>query len=82
MTRTRRTPAPPDTSSPAADRPFLTTRQRALLDRLADGQTLREAAAAQFVSSRTADRDIALARKALGVRTTRQVVLVYRCLRN
>lgn len=51
--------------------------QRALLERLADGETIAAAAAAEFLSLRTANRRIAQAREALGVRTTREAVLAY-----
>lgn len=55
----------------------LTAEQRALLDRLAAGDSIAAAAAAEFLSLRTANRRIAAAREALGVRTTRQAVLVW-----
>jgi len=55
----------------------LTPEQRALLDRLAGGETIAAAAAAEFLSLRTANRRIAQARDALGVRTTREAVLAY-----
>jgi hypothetical protein len=51
--------------------------QRALLDRLANGETIAAAAAAEYLSLRTANRRIAQARDALGVRTTREAVLTY-----
>ena len=51
--------------------------QRALLDRLANGETIAAAAAAEFLSLRTANRRIAQARETLGVRTTREAVLAY-----
>lgn len=51
--------------------------QRALLERLATGETIAAAAAAEFLSLRTANRRIAHAREVLGVRTTREAVLVY-----
>jgi DNA-binding NarL/FixJ family response regulator len=51
--------------------------QRALLERLANGETIAAAAAAEFLSLRTANRRIAQAREALGVRTTREAVLAY-----
>ena len=51
--------------------------QRALLDRLANGETIAAAAAAEFLSLRTANRRIAQARATLGVRTTREAVLAY-----
>ena len=51
--------------------------QRALLERLADGETIAAAAAAEFLSLRTANRRIAEAREVFGVRTTREAVLAY-----
>jgi DNA-binding NarL/FixJ family response regulator len=51
--------------------------QKALLERLANGETIAAAAAAEFLSLRTANRRIAQAREALGVRTTREAVLAY-----
>ncbi len=51
--------------------------QRALLQRLANGETIAAAAAAEFLSLRTANRRIAQAREMLGVRTTREAVMVY-----
>lgn len=56
----------------------LTDEQRALLERLANGETIAAAATAEFLSLRTANRRIAQARAALGVRTTREAVLTYR----
>jgi hypothetical protein len=55
----------------------LVPEQRALLERLANGETIAAAAAAEFLSLRTANRRIAQARDALGVRTTREAVLAY-----
>jgi hypothetical protein len=57
--------------------PQLAPEQRALLERLAGGETIAAAAAAEFLSLRTANRRIAEAREALGVRTTREAVLAY-----
>lgn len=57
--------------------PRLLPEQRALLDRLANGETIAAAAAAEYLSLRTANRRIAQARDALGVRTTREAVLTY-----
>jgi hypothetical protein len=62
-------------------RPQLAAEQRALLERLANGETIAAAAAAEFLSLRTANRRIAEAREALGVRTTREAVLAYLRLR-
>jgi len=67
-----------DTDNEPADGALpLTPEQRALLDRLANGETIAAAAAAEFLSLRTANRRIAQAREALGVRTTREAVLAY-----
>ena len=55
----------------------LVPEQRALLDRLAAGDTIAAAAAAEFLSLRTANRRIAEARAVFGVRTTREAVLAY-----
>jgi hypothetical protein len=57
--------------------PQLAPEQRALLERLAAGETIAAAAAAEFLSLRTANRRIAEARDVLGVRTTREAVLAY-----
>ena len=51
--------------------------QRALLERLANGETIAAAAAAEYLSLRTANRRIAQARQTLGVRTTREAVLAF-----
>ncbi|WFE20303.1 LuxR family transcriptional regulator [Solwaraspora sp. WMMD937] len=61
----------------AAATDTLIPEQRALLERLANGETIAAAAAAEFLSLRTANRRIAQARAALGVRTTREAVLAY-----
>lgn len=66
-------PAAPDSEVLAA----LLPEQRALLGRLANGETIATAAAAEYLSLRTANRRIAQARSSLGVRTTREAVLVY-----
>jgi hypothetical protein len=55
----------------------LVPEQRALLDRLASGDTIAAAAAAEFLSLRTANRRIAEARALFGVRTTREAVFAY-----
>jgi len=65
-----------DDGEPDGDSPLL-PEQRALLERLANGETIAAAAAAEFLSLRTANRRIAQAREALGVRTTREAVLAY-----
>jgi DNA-binding NarL/FixJ family response regulator len=61
--------------------PQLAPEQRALLERLASGETIAAAASAEFLSLRTANRRIAEAREVLGVRTTREAVLAYLRLR-
>jgi DNA-binding NarL/FixJ family response regulator len=53
---------------------------RALLARLADGASLQEAATALSMSRRTADRRLAEARQALGVKTTAEAVVLARRL--
>ncbi|MFI5494048.1 LuxR family transcriptional regulator [Actinoplanes sp. NPDC051859] len=68
------TPAPDDPGAALAE---LVPEQRALLDRLAAGDTIAAAAAAEFLSLRTANRRIAEARALFGVRTTREAVLAY-----
>jgi len=62
---------------PSGSGPVLAPEQRALLERLAGGETIAAAAAAEFLSLRTANRRIAEAREVLGVRTTREAVLAY-----
>ncbi|GAA0278136.1 LuxR family transcriptional regulator [Cryptosporangium japonicum] len=81
----RRAPQPadgdgaPTTAEPddGGDGLPLTAEQRALLDRLAAGDSIAAAASAEFLSLRTANRRIAAAREALNVRTTRQAVIEY-----
>ena len=69
-------PAPvPATADP------LTTEQRQILDLLAGGASIAQAARRLFVSLRTANRRLAAARAALGVTTTRAAVLAYVRLR-
>ena len=67
-------PAPATAGDAVAE---LVPEQRALLDRLAAGDTIAAAAAAEFLSLRTANRRIAEARALFGVRTTREAVLAY-----
>ncbi|GIH20829.1 LuxR family transcriptional regulator [Rugosimonospora africana] len=73
----------PDTDAAAteatvrSEAPSLLPEQRALLERLANGETIAAAAAAEYLSLRTANRRIAQARQALGARTTREAVLVF-----
>ena len=66
---------PADTST--GDALPLAPEQRNLLDRLAAGESIAAAAEAEFLSLRTANRRLAQARDALGVRTTRQAVVEY-----
>lgn len=66
-----------ETTAHGGDGLPLTDEQRSLLDRLGAGETIAAAAEAEFLSLRTANRRIAEARKALGVRTTREAVLTY-----
>jgi len=67
----------PNTTEPGEAVADLVPEQRALLDRLAAGDTIAAAAAAEFLSLRTANRRIAEARALFGVRTTREAVLAY-----
>ncbi|WP_018352783.1 hypothetical protein [Longispora albida] len=62
--------------APADELP-LSDEQCQLLERLASGETIAAAAAAEYLSLRTANRRIAQARDALGVATTREAVLAY-----
>ena len=55
--------------------------ERALLERLATGATIATAAAAEFLSLRTANRRIADLRRRANVPTTRELVLIYRASR-
>jgi hypothetical protein len=55
--------------------------QRALLERLAAGETIAAAAAGEFMSLRTANRRIAAVRGLFGVASTRDAVGVYLRLR-
>lgn len=66
-----------DTQEPNGAVGHLVPEQQALLERLANGETIAAAAAAEFLSLRTANRRIAQARQVLGVRTTREAVLAY-----
>jgi DNA-binding CsgD family transcriptional regulator len=70
-------PAADPAAAPRSIGAKLIPEQRALLERLANGETIAAAAAAEFLSLRTANRRIAHAREVLGVRTTREAVLVY-----
>ena len=64
------------TGEPDAGR-GLTPDERRLLDGLADGKTLGEAAAELHLSRRTADRRLASARRKLGVDTTAEAVVAH-----
>ena len=63
-------PAPPDRGPLSDD-------EASLLDALASGMSVRQAAAELYLSNRTAQRRLASARTALGVRTTREAVLTW-----
>jgi DNA-binding NarL/FixJ family response regulator len=54
----------------------LDDQERRLLELLAEGRSLGQAARALYVSRRTADRRLAAARAKLGVRTTAEAVLL------
>jgi DNA-binding NarL/FixJ family response regulator len=60
----------------------LTPEQRQLLDLLAGGASIAQAARQLFLSLRTANRRVATARDALGVSSTREAVLAYVRLRD
>jgi DNA-binding CsgD family transcriptional regulator len=71
---------PPATAAPPAAEPAavtLTAEQRDLLELLAEGHSIAEAARLRYLSLRTANRRVAQAREALGVPTTREAVLAY-----
>jgi DNA-binding NarL/FixJ family response regulator len=55
----------------------LTDDQRDMLELLAAGNSIAQAARLRFLSLRTANRRVAEARDALGVATTREAVLAY-----
>lgn len=55
--------------------PHLTSEQRRLIDLLAEGLTLGEAARQLNLSRRTADRRLAEARRAFGVETTAELLV-------
>jgi DNA-binding CsgD family transcriptional regulator len=71
-------PAPAVAPPPAGD---LSPDQRDILELLAAGNSIAEAARLRFLSLRTANRRVAEARDALGVATTREAVLAYVKLR-
>jgi hypothetical protein len=60
----------------AAPTVVLAADQLALLTRLQAGMSLGEAAGAEHLSRRTADRRLALARRTLGVATTAEALVV------
>lgn len=66
-------------AAPAGD---LSPDQRDILELLAAGNSISQAAWLRFLSLRTANRRVAEARDALGVATTREAVLAYVRLRN
>lgn len=72
---------PAASENPPAAGPPLTDEQRALLDLLAEGHSIAQAARRLYLSLRTANRRVAEARTALGVSTTREAVLTYVRLR-
>jgi len=60
----------------------LVPEQRALLERLAAGETIAAAAASEFMSLRTANRRMAEVRELFGVATSREALSTYRALRD
>lgn len=60
-----------------ADGPALTADERRLLDLLAQGRRLGDAAADLHLSRRTVDRRLAAARRKLGVATTAEAIVNY-----
>jgi hypothetical protein len=60
----------------------LVPEQRALLDRLAAGETIAAAASAEFMSLRTANRRMAEVRELFGVATSKEALSTYRELRD
>lgn len=77
----RLAPAGPGTPAGEAAGP-LTADQRDMLDLLAGGHSIAQAARLRYLSLRTANRRVAEAREALGVATTREAVLAYARLRD
>lgn len=78
----RRCCDPPYGLAEAAALPPLQSDQRALLERLAAGETIATAAAAEFMSLRTANRRIAAIRRLFDVANTRDAVRTYLRLRD
>ena len=76
-------PAAEPAGAPAVeDSSPLSREQREMLELLADGHSIAQAARLRFLSLRTANRRVAEAREALGVATTREAVLAYVRLRD
>ena len=73
--------APPDPARAAPAALPLSTEQREVLDLLADGHSIAQAARMRFLSLRTANRRVAEARERLGVATNREAVVAYVKLR-
>jgi DNA-binding NarL/FixJ family response regulator len=78
----RATGAPPSVTGPAPAAVPLNTEQREVLDLLADGHSIAQAARMRFLSLRTANRRVAEARERLGVATNREAVVAYVKLRD
>jgi DNA-binding CsgD family transcriptional regulator len=76
----RATGAAPEVALPAALP--LSTEQREVLDLLAAGHSIAQAARMRFLSLRTANRRVAEARERLGVATNREAVVAYVKLRD
>lgn len=70
-----------DDTTPAELLSQLAPDQRALLERLATGDTIARAAECEFMSLRTANRRIAEARVLFGVSSTSDAVRAYLVLR-
>jgi DNA-binding NarL/FixJ family response regulator len=70
-------PAAEPAAAPDPAAVVLTAEQLDLLELLADGHSIAEAARLRYLSLRTANRRVAQARAALGVPTTREAVLAY-----
>ena len=64
-------------SSTSSNDPAMTQEEADLLDALATGLSVRQAAADLYLSGRTAQRRLASARVALGVSTTREAVVAW-----
>ena len=75
----RATGTPPAVTSSAAP---LSREQREVLDLLADGHSIAQAARLRFLSLRTANRRVREAREKLGVATNREAVVAYVRLRD